>query len=214
MRKVFEIGGFVAAAVLIAFGVVAIVMGVNGRSTVSDSLKQEYIVGSADMTPALIREEAKKAGLDISKISFPKIGVADKTIDNGTKARAFAGYMRIHALEASGGLTYSQLPRFASADGKGTNDAAKALQANGRPVDNPVRNTWVTETALTTALNASYMAEQISLFGIVVGIALLLTGLGLGILAVGGTLANAEPALKLFGKRTPKTAEAQVVPTA
>ena len=31
MRKVFEIGGIVAAAVLVAFGVAAIVMGVNGR---------------------------------------------------------------------------------------------------------------------------------------------------------------------------------------
>ena len=35
MRKVFEIGGLVAAAVLVVFGVVAIVMGVKGRSTVA-----------------------------------------------------------------------------------------------------------------------------------------------------------------------------------
>jgi hypothetical protein len=46
MRKFFEIGGVVAAAVLIAFGIAAIVMGVNGRSTVRDSLKLEKIVGS------------------------------------------------------------------------------------------------------------------------------------------------------------------------
>ena len=52
MRKVFEIGGIVAAAVLVAFGVAAIVMGVNGRSTVQSSLKLEQIVGSPDMTPA------------------------------------------------------------------------------------------------------------------------------------------------------------------
>ena len=38
MRKLFEIGGLVAAAILIAFGVAAIVMGVNGRSTVQTSL--------------------------------------------------------------------------------------------------------------------------------------------------------------------------------
>jgi F0F1-type ATP synthase membrane subunit c/vacuolar-type H+-ATPase subunit K len=57
------------------------------------------------------------------------------------------------------------------------------------------------------------MAEQIALFGIVVGFALLLTGIGLGILAVGGTLANAQPALQLFGKRTPKTV-GTTVPTA
>ena len=214
MRKVFEIGGFVAAAVLIAFGVVAIVMGANGRNTVRDSLKQEYIVGSPDMTPALIKEEAKKAGLDVSALSFPTVSVAGKAIDNGTRARAFAGYMRIHALEASGGLTYSQMPRFATQDGKGTNDSAKALQANGRPVDNAARSVWVTETALSTALNASYMAESISLFGIVVGIALLLSGIGFAILAVGGTLRNAEPAFKLFGKRTPRDVGSPVVPTA
>ena len=214
MRKVFEIGGFVAAAVLIAFGVVAIVMGANGRNTVRDSLKQEYIVGSADMTPALIKEEATKAGLNVASLSFPTVSVAGKAIDNGTRARAFAGYMRIHALEASGGLTYSQMPRFATQDGKGTNDSAKALQANGRPVDNAARSVWVTETALSTALNASYMAESISLFGIVVGIALLLCGIGFAILAVGGTLRNAEPAFKLFGKRTPKDVGSPVVPTA
>ena len=52
------------------------------------------------------------------------MSVAGEAIDNGTKARAFASYMRIHALEASGGLTYSQMPRFATEDGKGTNDAA------------------------------------------------------------------------------------------
>jgi len=214
MRKVFEIGGFVAAAVLIAFGVVAIVMGANGRNTVRDSLKQEYIVGSADMTPALIKEEATKAGLNVASLSFPTVSVAGKAIDNGTRARAFAGYMRIHALEASGGLTYSQMPRFATQDGKGTNDSAKALQANGRPVDNAARSVWVTETALSTALNASYMAESISLFGIVVGIALLLSGIGFAILAVGGTLRNAEPAFKLFGKRTPRDVGSPVVPTA
>jgi hypothetical protein len=214
MRKVFEIGGFVAAAILIAFGVTAIVMGANGRNTVRDSLKQEYIVGTPDMTPALIKEEAKKAGLDVASISFPTKAVAGKPITTGERARAFAGYMRIHALEASGGLTYAQMPRYATPDGKGTNDPAKALQSNGQPVANAARDTWVTETALSTALNASYMAESISLFGIVVGVALLLTGIGLGVLAVGGTLANAEPALKLFGKRTPKTAGAPAVPTA
>ena len=62
MRKVFEIGGFVAAAVLIAFGVAAIVMGVNGRSTVSSNLKQEQIVGTPDMTPTGITAEAQRPG--------------------------------------------------------------------------------------------------------------------------------------------------------
>ena len=205
MRKVLQIGGFLSAAVLIAFGIASIAMGIDGRNTVQRSLQQEYIVGSDDMTPALIRAEAKEAGLPAT-LDFPTVSVAGQAIDNGTKARAFAGYMRIHALEASGGLTYSQLPRFATQDGKGTNEPTQALQANGRPVDNPVRNLWVTETALSTALNASYMAESLSLFGIVVGVALLLSGFGFGILAVGGTLKGVEPAFQIFGKRTPKVA--------
>jgi hypothetical protein len=212
MRKMLTIGGFVAAAVLIAFGIGAIVMGVNGRSTVQKSLRQESIVGSPDMTPALIKAEAKKAGLPAT-ISMPTVSVAGKTIDNGTKARAFASYMRIHALEASGGLTYSQMPRFASQDGKGTNDPAKALQVNGRPADNAARNLWVTETALSTALNTSYMAESLSLFGIVVGIALLLSGLGFGILAAGGALRGVEDGFGFFGKREAQKVVPRPVPT-
>jgi multisubunit Na+/H+ antiporter MnhC subunit len=42
----------------------------------------------------------------------------------------------------------------------------------------------VTATALSTALNMSYLAERLAIFGVVVGIALLLTGIGLVILAV------------------------------
>ena len=44
---------------------------------------------------------------------------------------------------------------------------------------------WVTETALSTALNVSYMADQLGNFGIVVGVALLLSGFGFVILAEG-----------------------------
>src|SRR4051795_777727 len=139
MRKLFEIGGVVATAVLIIFGVVAIIMGVNGRNTVQDSLKLEQIVGTPDMNQAAIAAEAKKAGLPAS-IKLPTADIAGKPINSGARARDFATYMRIHALEATGGVPYAQLPRYATADGKGTNDATKALTSNGQPVDNPVRN--------------------------------------------------------------------------
>jgi hypothetical protein len=194
LRRVLEWGGFVAGAVLITFGVVAIFMGFNGRSTVSDSLKQEKIVGTADMTPSAIRAEAQKAGLDVNAISLPTVAVAGKTIDNGDRARAFATYMRIHALEATGGYTYAQMGRFAAkpnapksqlAVGGGTDNPQWALadSATKQPVANGARDLWVTETALTTALNASYMADRLGVFGIVVGVALLLTGIGFVILA-------------------------------
>ena len=191
-RKVFKWGGFGAGAVLVAFGVVAIVMGFSGRATVANSLKLEKIVGSADMTPALIAKEAKDAGL--VGVDLPTVAVAGESINSGPRARAFASYMRIHALEATGGFTYAQMGRFqakpdaAKADlavGGGTDNAAAALvdPVTKQPVANGIRNLWVTETALTTALNTSYMADRLGLFGIVVGIALLLSGIGFIILA-------------------------------
>ena len=64
MRKALELGGVVAAAILVAFGIASIVMAVNGRSTVRDSLKLEQIVGSPDMTPAGIKAEAKLASAE------------------------------------------------------------------------------------------------------------------------------------------------------
>ena len=95
------------------------------------------------------------------------------------EAKCFADYMRIHALEATGGKTYSQMPQYATDDGKGTSDKAAATKGpNGAPVSNPARQIWVTQTALATALNVSFFAEGVALFAIVVGIALLLVGIG------------------------------------
>ena len=74
---------------------------------------------------------------------------------------------------STGGLTYAQMGRFQSAGeprrSRGTSDEEAALttrKANGLEL---ARNTWVNVVALATALNVSYMAEQISIFGIVVG---------------------------------------------
>jgi len=223
MRKLFEIGGLVAAALLIAFGVAAIVMGFSGRSTVGSELKQQQIVGTPDMTPAAIKAEAQKAGL--KNVSLPTCTVAGKAVNDGATARCFAQYMRIHSLEATGGYVYSQMgmylakpdaPKSQLMPGGGTDNAqyAQVDPKTGRPASNGARNIWVTETALTTALNTSYMATQIALFGIVVGVALLLSGIGFAILAIGGALRNPETAVKLFAKRTAKTVGPTPVPTA
>ena len=209
MRKFLEIGGLIAGAVLIVFGVVAIAMGVDGRSTVRDSLAAEHIVGSDDMTPALIREGAMEAGLATSTLDIPSRAVAGESIDTGEEARAFAQYLRIHALESSDGYVYAQMGRFLAANGdpKGTSDEALAVKGeDGKPVANASRNTWVTATALSTALNMSYMAEQLALFGIVIGVALVLSGIGFIVLAIGGTLRNPDPAFSLRFQRKAKSA--------
>jgi hypothetical protein len=91
--------------------------------------------------------------------------------------------MRIHALEATQGKTYAEMPRFATEDGQGTDDPAEAeKRPDGSPMDNPARNIWVTETALATALNTSFFAQQVGLFSIVMGVALILVGIGLIVL--------------------------------
>ena len=180
MKRFLEFGGFIAGAILVVFGVAVILLGANGRSTINSNLKQEQITGTADMTPALIKDEATKAGM--TGVKLPTCTVAGKAVKTGPTARCFAEYMRIHALEASGGLTYAQMPRFATADGKGTNDSAAALQVNGRPQDNAARNVWITETALATALNVSFMADRLALFSVVIGFALLLSGIGFVVL--------------------------------
>jgi hypothetical protein len=211
MRKAFEIGGLVAAVVLVAFGAVAIVMSVNGRSTVGNELKQQQIVGTPDMTPAGITAEAQKAGL--KNISLPTCSVANKAVDSGARARCFAQYMRIHALEATGGFVYAQMgiyvakpdtPKAQLMPGGGTSNAQFAAvdPTTKQPVQNGARNVWVTETALTTALNTSYLASQIALFGVVVGVALLLAGIGFGVLAIGGALRNPETALGFVHRPT------------
>jgi hypothetical protein len=186
-RRILEIGGIIAGTLLIAFGIGALTMSINARNTVGNELTSQQIVGSADMNPTDITAAMKEAGL--SNVSAPSCNVADQAIQTGADARCFAQYMRIHALESSGGLTYSQMGRFLAASDAsnpaGTNDDTAAVKdADGKPVANAARNTWVTETALTTALNVSYMAEQIALFGLVVGIALLLSGIGFIILAL------------------------------
>jgi hypothetical protein len=186
-RRILEFGGIAAGVLMIAFGIGALVLGLNARSTVGTELTREFIVGSPDMKPSEIEKAVKEAGL--SNVPIPSCDVADKEIKTGTDAHCFAQYMRIHALESSGGNTYAQMGRFVAAadpsDPKGTSDeAAAAKDESGEPISNGARNTWVTETALSTALNVSYMAEQLGLFSIVVGIALLLSGIGFIILAL------------------------------
>jgi hypothetical protein len=232
MRRALEIGGVIAAAVLIAFGIAAIVMGMDGRSTVNSSLKQEQITGTPDMSPSAIAAEVTaaqtaqnelfaklhKAGVQItaSPIETPNCTVADQAVSNGDQARCFAQYMRIHTFGATSGLTFSQMGRYVAAanapfkatDGLGaTSDPKFALldAKTKQPVANGRRDLWVTYTALTTALNSSYMASQMALFGVVVGIALLLSGIGFGILALSGALLAPEPAFGFMKKWTHKT---------
>jgi hypothetical protein len=173
MKRILEFGGIIAGIVLIAFGAAAIYMGIDGRTQVRDSLKQEQIFFG---------------GVEDEAVATHASQWAEQQVVTGEQARAFGLVMREHALEGSQGLTYAQMGRFLAAANPdnlaGTSDPALALKDDeGNPVPNTARNTWVTAPALSQALNMSFLAEQIALFGIIVGVALLLTGVGLIILA-------------------------------
>jgi hypothetical protein len=197
MRRVFKIGGLISGVVLIGFGIVVIVLAIGGRNTVHDELKQQKITGTPDMTPAAIKAEGAKAGL--KNVDYPTCSVAGEPVDTGGEARCFAQYMQIHALEATGGYVYAEMgqyeakpdtPKAQLAPGGGTFNTQYAVTdpKTGQPASNSTRDVWVNQTALATALNVSYMATQLALFSLVVGIALVLAGVGFIVLAASGAL--------------------------
>src|SRR5215471_14752775 len=231
MQKALKIGGFVSGGVLIAFGIAAIVLGAWGGHTVNKNLRNEFITGTPDMTPSGIQPEvdaikgeqqkiaaaqtkAKVQPTTFTTVSAPSCSVAGKSVDNGTRANCFAQYMRIHALGSSSGLTYAQMGQYAAKPDApvqatdfngGTNDTkyAQTDAATGQPVSNGARDIWVSETGLSGALYLAFAASGISLFAIVVGIALVLSGSGFFVLA-----------LAVFGKHWPAAEhEAAPVPT-
>jgi hypothetical protein len=188
MSRLLVAGGLVAGILIAAVGVISIVIGLNGHSVVRHDLEREGIVGTPDM---------KKGGIPPGPglVDIPSCNVANKPIKTGSDARCFASYMRIHALEATGGKTYADMDRFVASNQSGakpgnpntTNDEkAAAIDAKShQPVENPKRQVWVTETALGTALNTSYFAERVSLFSLIIGIVLVIAGIGLLVLTVG-----------------------------
>src|SRR5262245_66692387 len=117
--RLWEIGGFLAGTFLILFGVAAIYMGVDGRATVRDSLKDEqvYFSTAADEDPATDQYASQWYG---------------EQVKTGDQARAFAKIMRTHQLEHTGGLTYAQMGRFVATkypeDPAGTSGEAAGMK--------------------------------------------------------------------------------------
>jgi hypothetical protein len=179
MKRFIQYGGIIAASILIAIGIGSLYMGIDGRNQVRTELAREQIVGTPDSS------------------------IPGQKVDTGSEAQAFAKVMRKHTLEATGGLTYAAMDRFIGKDGKPTSDEKLAAvdPKSGKPVENGLRNMWVTETALTTALNTAYFAESTATFVAVIGLALLLAGVGFLIL----TIRLLAPKESTESKRAPTT---------
>ena len=172
MKKWFAYGGIAASVILVAFGAGAIVIGITGFNDVRDEIAVQQIV----------------AGDDAAELTNGRLQ-SGELIDTGSEARAFADIMEAHTLRATDGKRYAEMGRFITPDGKDTSDEALAAKTpEGQPVENGLREMWVTETALTTALNTSFFAERVAVFSIVMGAALLLTGIGFFVLTLGGAL--------------------------
>lgn len=171
MSRPFQIGGYAAAAILVALGIGMIAAGFLGRGEVRDKLAQEQIVGTPDSA------------------------IPGEEVDTGGEAKEFADTIRKHTLEATGGKTYSEMPLavFKESGDPVPEEEADAALASGEAIDNPERQIWITSTALSTALNTSFFAESVATFTIAVGVALVLIGVGLFVLARGAGR-RADPA--------------------
>jgi hypothetical protein len=90
--------------------------------------------------------------------------------------KAQADIIRKHALKTTGGKTYSEMPRLIeSVDENGQPE----LDEDGKPVmvPNKARDTWITVTALTNAINLGILTYAFSAFTLLMGLISVWTGL-------------------------------------
>jgi hypothetical protein len=186
MKKAFPIALILFGVVLLGGGGYTVLRGFDAR----DDVKAELIAQNIT-TP----EDA----------SIPNVRV-----DSASTAKSMADVINKHALESSGGATYSEMGRFMSKDGapEGTSNAADAvIGADGKPVANALRNTAFQASALRTSLLTSVMAFGVT--DLVLGLGVLILALGLTLAGVGVALAGlAIPAFSRKFHVKPVAAEA------
>lgn len=161
MKKAFPIILMAFGVVFLAAGAYTVVRGLDARDQVRQELLAQNIVTPDDAT-------------------IPGVVVTDTA-----SAKSMADIIEVHALESTGGLTYSEMGRFMvpGGDPAGTNVEAEAvIGEDGRPVPNPMRNVAFQASTLRTSLYTSVMAFEIST--LVTGLGVLIAALGI---AVGGT---------------------------
>lgn len=167
MKKAFPIALMIVGLVFLAAGGYTIKRGWDAKDQVKSELVAQNIV-----TP----EDARVPNIHVNSASSAKV---------------MADIINHHALESTGGLTYSEMGRFQNQQGTpvGTNNEADAVKdANGKPVSNNLRNTALTAANLRTSLYSSIMAFNVADLVMGLGLMILVLGLatgGLGV-ALGG----------------------------
>jgi hypothetical protein len=167
MKKAFPIALMFLGLVFIGAGLYTVNRGFDAKDQVKDELVAQNIT-----TP----EDA----------SMPNV-----LVRNAATAESMAEIINHHALESTGGLTYSEMGRFATPNGDpvGTSNEDEALIGDdGRPVANNLRNTAFQASALRTSLYTSVMAFNLS--DLVVGLGAMIVVLGFAVGGVGVALAG------------------------
>ena len=165
MKKAFPLLLMAMGLVFLAAGAYTVQRGFDARDQVRDELTAQNIVTPDDA-------------------SIPGVKVT-----SAATAESMADIIDHHALDATGGLTYSELGRFMAADGDlaGTSDPEAALLGeDGKPVPNALRNTAFQASTLRTSLYTSVMAFNVA--DLVVGLGLMIAVLGVALGGVGVAL--------------------------
>ena len=147
MKKLLKISSVLA----IVAGVVLVAGGVWGICFTYKNVTQENIVTPAD------------ASIPSAKVRGPFTLMSQADI------------IREHALEGAGGKTYAEMPRQIQ---KLDEAGSPVLDAEGNPVmtANEARNTWITATALITALHLGIVGYVFSGLVLLLGLISLWTG--------------------------------------
>ena len=173
MKKAFPIALMVFGLVFVAAGFYTVTRGFDAKDQVREELLAQNITTPEDAS------------------------IPNARVDDARTAEAMADIIDVHAREATGGLTYSELGRFMTPDGDpaGTSNEDEAvIGGDGRPVANPVRNVAFQASALRTSLFTSTMAFNVA--DLVVGLGAMMLVLGVAIGGVGVALGGlAIPAL-------------------
>ena len=90
-RKWFEYGGWIAGAVLVVFGVIAIVMGVNERNEVQDAIAAQKITAGDDAA-------------EITTASFSPARRLRPELSESSSRRSWST-----TLDATGGKRYAEM---------------------------------------------------------------------------------------------------------
>jgi hypothetical protein len=162
--KIVSGAGVVVAVVLIALGAMAIYGGNFGRQNVRDRLEPQNI----SFPPAQAMTPQEKA----------EIGAfAGQKVENGVQAEAFSRFIAGHLEAVNGGATYSETSAAARAEGVDP-QVAVDLQAKADTL-------FKGETLRSILLNA-YGWWTIATIALWAGVAMVIAGVFLGILAILG----------------------------